>query len=252
MNEAFARRYFNGTSALDHFITLPDIMVRPAPNEPMRIVGVVADAVYISLREPPRPTMYLPMAQRDEPFFTRALATVHLSVRARADSPARMARSLAAAIQTVSPRLTVTFRPLSDQLGDSLARERVLAIPAGFFGGLALLLAALGLYGVTAYAVARRHGEIAIRAALGATPARVLELMLSRLAVLLALGIVVGGVVSVYVTRLVASLLYGVQAHDATTFVGSGALLAVVGAVAGWFPAWRASRVDPAAILRDA
>lgn len=251
VNDAFGKRYFPGANPLDHFITLPEVMVSPSPNVPMRIVGVVADAVYASLREAPRPTMYLPIAQHAEPFFIRSLATVNLSVRARAGSPAQLTRSIAAAIDAVHTGFAAAFRPLSDQISDSLARERVLAMLAGFFGAVALLLAALGLYGTTAYAVTRRRAEIAIRAALGATPAQVVALVLARVAALVALGIVLGAVVSVWAGRLVTSLLYGVPPRDASTLIGSAAALAIVGAAAGWLPARRVSQIDPAIVLRE-
>ena len=182
VNKAFARRFFGASSPIDQFITLPELMVRPSPNVPLRIVGVVADAVYVRLRELPQPTMYMPMVQHSNPFFAGSYSAVNLNIRARAGSPSQLARGVAAAIASVNPRLEVTFRSLSDQISDALARERVLALLAGFFGVLAMLLAALGLYGVTTYAVIRRRGEIAIRMALGATPSGIMRMVLSHAA----------------------------------------------------------------------
>jgi ABC-type antimicrobial peptide transport system permease subunit len=121
---------------------------------------------------------------------------------------------------------------------------------AGFFGSLALLLAGLGLYGVTADAVSRRRTEIGIRTARGAEPASVVRLVLSRVLILFALGLVIGGVVSLWALRFVATLLYGLEPRDPVTLVGAAMLLAGVGALAGWLPAWRASRIDPAVVLR--
>jgi len=251
VNQAFAARFLSGASPLDHFITLPDLMVQPAPNVPIRIVGVVADAVYVSLRESPKATMYLPIAQHDEPFFVRGLESVNVNVRASAGSPALIARSVAASIGSVNPQLTVTFRPLADQISDSLARERVVATLAGFFGALALLLAGLGLYGVTAYAVARRRAEIGIRMALGATPWRVIRLIMMRVSLVVAVGVVTGAVVSVWAARFVAFLLYGLEPRDTITLVGASLALAFVAAVAGGVPAYRASRLDAAEVLRQ-
>jgi putative ABC transport system permease protein len=251
VNRAFARKFLKGASPLDHTITLPAAMTEPSPNPPLRIVGVVADAVYLSLRESPRATMYLPLEQHDEPFFARALGSVSLNVRSNSGSPARLTKSVVAAIASVNPSLAVTVRPLADQVNDSLARERVLAMLAGFFGVLALLLAGLGLYGVTAYAVARRRTEIGIRMALGAAPARVLRMVLSSVAVLVGFGAVVGALVSLSASRLVVSLLYGVEPRDPATLIGAVITLATVGAFAGWLPAWRASRIDPALVLRE-
>jgi ABC-type antimicrobial peptide transport system permease subunit len=122
---------------------------------------------------------------------------------------------------------------------------------SGFFGALALLLAAVGLYGVTAYAVARRRTEIGIRIALGAAPACVVRLVLSRLAALVGLGVLIGAALSVWTSTFVASLLYGLEPRDPATLVGAAATLAAVGGLAGWLPAWRASRIDPAQVLRE-
>jgi putative ABC transport system permease protein len=119
------------------------------------------------------------------------------------------------------------------------------------FGGLALLLAAVGLYGVTSYAVARRRAEIGIRAALGAAPADIVRLVLTRVALLVAIGVVVGIGVSLSTSALVASLLYGLHPRDPRILVGAAGILAVVGALSGWIPAWRASRVDLATVLRN-
>jgi ABC-type antimicrobial peptide transport system permease subunit len=132
-----------------------------------------------------------------------------------------------------------------------LAQDRVVAILSGFFGALALLLAAVGLYGVTAYAVARRRTEIGIRAALGAAPLDIFRLVLLRVALLVGAGVIIGAGVGVWASTLVGSLLYGLEPHDSRTLVGAVAVLAAVGAAAGWLPAWRASRTDPAEELRE-
>jgi putative ABC transport system permease protein len=252
VNPAFSHRFLNGANPLNHFITLPDVMVQPSPNVPIRIVGVVPDVVYASLREPPQPSMYLPMAQHQGPFFLRNSGTVNLNVRAASGSPALLAKSVAESIKGVNPRLAVIFRPLADQLSDSLARERVVATLAGFFGALALLLAGLGLYGVTAYAVARRRGEIGIRMALGATPLAVIRLVMNRVSLLVVVGVVTGAVVSVWASRFVAFLLYGIESRDASTLAGAALVLALVAGVAGGVPAYRASRLDAAEVLRQA
>ena len=147
--------------------------------------------------------------------------------------------------------LALTFRPLSDQVSAARTQERIVAMLSGFFGALALLLAGLGLYGVTSYAVTRRRAEIGIRMALGAAPAGVVRLVLSRVSLLVGIGVLVGTGVSLWASTFVATLLFDLEPRDPATLVGSAALLAAIGAIAGWVPAYRASRIDPAEVLRE-
>jgi ABC-type antimicrobial peptide transport system permease subunit len=174
-----------------------------------------------------------------------------VSVRSATGSPALLARSVSAAITGVNRDLSLTFRPLADQVDASLTQERVVAMLAGFFGALALLLAGLGLYGVTSYAVSRRRTEIGIRMALGAAPGGVVRLVLSRVTLLVAIGVAVGAAVSVWASKFVETLVYGLEPRDPATLAGAAVVLAAVGAIAGWVPAHRASRIDPAEVLRD-
>jgi len=247
VNQAFARRFFNGASPMGHTVQIDGVLGR---GHEMEIVGLVADAVYRSLREPVPPTMYVPLAQYNDS-LSPPLPAVSLSVRASSGSPMLLTKSVTAAIATVDPNLALTFRPLSDQVNASLAQERIVAMLSGFFGALALLLAGLGLYGVTSYAVTRRRAEIGIRMALGAAPAGVVRLVLSRVALLVGLGILVGAGASVWLSTFVSTLLYGLQPRDPATLAGAAITLAAVGALAGWLPAYRASRIDPATVLRD-
>jgi putative ABC transport system permease protein len=212
------------------------------------IVGVVGDSVYRAIRDPRRPTIYFAMAQRPGPLL---FANFFIAVRASAGSPLLLTRSLTAALTAVNPDLTLTFRGLSDQVNDSLAQDRVVAMLSGFFGALALLLAALGLYGVTAYAVSRRRTEIGIRMALGAAPSAIARLVLVRVSWLVGFGILVGAGLSVWASTFVASLLYGLEPRDPTTLTVAIATLAAVAALAAWLPAWRASRLDPSEALRE-
>lgn len=251
VNEAFARKFLGGASPLDHLITLPEVMTRPAPNVPLRIVGVVADSVYVSLREPPRATMYLPIGQRVEPFFLRGSGQIQLTIRATSGSPARLAHTVGTAIEQIDPQLTLTMLLLADQVDESLARDRVMAMIAGFFGVLAVLLAGLGLYGMTAYVVTQRRTEIGIRLALGARPARIMRWVMSRVLVLVTMGVAVGTVLSVAISRLAGSLLYGVAPRDPITLAAGAITLALIGVAAGWLPAWMAAQGDPAVVLRE-
>ena len=122
---------------------------------------------------------------------------------------------------------------------------------AGFFGGLGLLLAAVGLYGVTAYAVTSRRAEIGIRMALGASAREVVAMVLRRVAWLVGLGIVLGAGLSAWAATFIRTLLYGLDARDPLTFVAASALLMFVATLAAWLPARRASRIDPMRVLRN-
>ena len=244
VNEAFARKYFAGENPIGR-----RIIMRSGPSrEPQEreVVGYVEDAVYRSLREPVPPTMYLPLPQQ-----TDAPSSMGVSVRAAGGSPALLTKNLASALAGVNKDVAITFRLLSEQVNASLIQERVVAILSGFFGGLALLLAALGLYGVTSYAVSRRRTEIGIRMALGAAPGGVVRMVLRRVALLVGAGVIVGAGVSLWASRFVTTLLYGLQPRDPATLVGAALVLSLIGAVAGWIPARRAARIDPARVLRE-
>jgi predicted permease len=241
VNEAYVRKFLPDRSPIGETVTL-----RMAP--PRTIVGVVRDAIYMSARDGVRPTVYVPLAQRESGGPT---ANVNISVRSSAGSPALLAPQVAAALMTVDRSLTFTFRPLQDRVDASLTQERLVAVLAGFLGALALLLAALGLYGVTSYAVTRRRAEIGIRMALGAEPGGVLRLVLARVSMLVALGVIIGAAVSAWLSQFIASLLYDLQPRDVVTLVTAALTLTAVGVVAGWLPARRASGIDPAQVLRE-
>jgi predicted permease len=246
VNETFVRKFLNGRSPLGTAMAFERLRDVPSLKT---IVGVVGDATYNGLRADAAPIAYSPLAQFD---FPGSVPTdITLSIRASAGSPMLLARSVAAALIAEDPDLALTFRPMTDQVSASLTQERVIAMLAGFFGALALLLAGLGLYGVTSYAVSRRRTEIGIRMALGSAPAGVVRLVLARVTTLVALGVAVGAGVSVWAAKFVATLLYGLEPRDPLTLIGAAVVLSTVGALAGWLPAWRASRIDPAAVLRE-
>lgn len=207
------------------------------------IIGVVSDALYNSLREPAPPTAYFHIGSSP--------VSATISVRVAAGRPSQVIAAVAKTLSTVNPELAFSFRTLGDQVDATVSQDRLLAGVSTFFAALGLLLAALGLYGVTAYAVAQRLGEIGIRMALGAAPGGVIRLVMSRVSLLVGLGIVIGVGLSLGATKFIASLLYGVEPRDPATLIGAAVVLAVVGGIAGWLPAWRASRIDPAEVLRE-
>jgi putative ABC transport system permease protein len=244
VNEAFARRFTGGENPLGRTVREPS---RPsAPNPEREIVGYVADAAYRSLRDPVPPTMYLPFEQNQTP-----PSSASISVRSATGGPLGLTRVLASALTAVNSGVAITFRPIEDQIDAALTQERLVATLSGFFGVLALLLAALGLYGVTAYAVSRRRAEIGLRMALGAAPSGVVSMVLRRVSLLVGLGIVGGLAASLWAATFVTPLLYGLQPRDPVTLTVAALVLGAIGALAGWIPALRASRIDPARVLRD-
>lgn len=244
VNEAFARKFTPGKSPIGARVRQPGYGLRPTIDR--EIVGYVKDAVYRSLREPVPPTMYLLVDQQSEP-----PSSMSVSVRSAAGSPLLLTRPLASALSAVHSDIAITLQLLGDQVNASLIQERLIAGLSGFFGGLALLLAGLGLYGVTSYAVSRRRTEIGIRMALGAAPGSVVSLVLRRVAVLVGLGAVAGVGMSLWASRFVSTLLYGLEPRDPLTLVAAVVVLGAIGVAAGWLPARRASRVDPAKVLHE-
>jgi ABC-type antimicrobial peptide transport system permease subunit len=159
-------------------------------------------------------------------------------------------RGVTGAIGGVDPRLSFGFRVVGDSERASLAQERLIAWLSGFFAMLAALLAALGLYGVTAYGVSRRETEIGVRLALGGSAGSIVRLVLSRTATLVVVGALVGVVASLWLSRFVAALVYGLEPRDPVIISLSVAVRAVVAGMAAWLPARRAARINPAELLR--
>jgi putative ABC transport system permease protein len=247
VNQAFARKFLNRANPIGHTIRL----TRDPGSPPIEIVGLLTDAVYRNVREATLPTAYVPLSQSSDNSRPDTPAIVTLAVRAAAERPGLLTKSVAAAIGEINATLALTFQPLDSQLGDTLMRERLLALLSASFGVLALLMAAIGLYGVTSYAVNLRRGEIGIRMALGATRGSVVRLVLARVSMLVGAGIVAGLAIGAFASRFVATLLYGLEPGDPVTLIASAATLALIGALAGWLPANRSSRLDPTEVLRD-
>jgi ABC-type antimicrobial peptide transport system permease subunit len=151
----------------------------------------------------------------------------------------------------MNPDIRYAFRTFPTVIRDSLLRERLMATLSGFFGGLAVLLATIGLYGVIAYMVAQRTNEIGIRMALGAGHGDVLRLILREAGMLLAGGLVLGTVLALLAARAIESLLFGVHSNDPMTLVAAASALAAVALAASYLPARRAARLDPTVALRQ-
>jgi putative ABC transport system permease protein len=240
VNEEFARYFFGTPSVVGRTFRMGS-----ESEAPLQIVGVVENTKYQSLREEPQRIAYLAWNQAEERAFL-----LHFAVRIRGDERA-VRGAIVDAAERLEPTLALHFTMLERQVSDSLARERMLATLSAFFGGLALLLAMIGLYGIMAYNVTRRRNEIGLRIALGSARGRVLRMILGEAGWLIGAGLVLGTACAWAGTRLVESFLYGVAPHDARTLLGSAVLLGVIGVTACAVPAWRASRVEPMAALRD-
>jgi putative ABC transport system permease protein len=156
-----------------------------------------------------------------------------------------------AALTDIEPRFSLDFRTLQQQLDESVRLPRMLAMLSGFFGLLALMLAAVGLYGVISYSVARRRNEIGVRIALGATRTRIISMVIVEVGRMVVIGVALGVSLALGVTRLAPTFLYGVEPNDPATLALSAFTLAAVALGAALLPAWRAARLDPMAALRE-
>jgi predicted permease len=238
VNESAARQFFGAADPIGRTIGMDK-------DDVFQIVGVVRDTKYNRINEEDRRIGYLAAGQDSDP-------RPSIRFTLRSETPVEtLIPAARAAIAGVNRGISLEFRNLETQVRESLLQPRTVALLSSVFGSLALLLAMVGLYGITSYAVTRRKGEIAIRMALGAPRESVVWLMLRDVAVLLAIGMAAGLAVSLAAGRLVASLLFGVRPRDPVQLVGAAVILAMATAVAAYVPARRAARLDPMAALRE-
>ncbi len=241
INENLARLYFAGKNPIGMHISRG---VGTGLQPVWEIVGVVADSKWDSPRSDISPFVYLPYSQDSN------LGGLSFYVRAARD-PAQQASAIHSVIQRLDPNLPINdLRTLTAQVDESMFNDKLVAVLSLSLAGLAALMAALGLYGVLAYVVARRTREIGIRMALGGQRADIFRLVLGQGAQLALIGGAIGIGASLGVTQLAASLLYGVSARDPLTFIGVAVLLAIVTLAACYLPARRAMKVDPMVALR--
>lgn len=244
VNGALATKYFNGDNPVGKTFKIVGFNAAN-PDRVMEIIGLVADAKYQRLREAAQPTMYASFAQERNLF-----SSVRYVVRT-AGAPLDSRNAIVRAVAGVNKDIAIDMKQLDEDLGANVLQERLVATLSGFFGVLALLLAALGLYGVMSYTVTRRRNEIGIRMALGAEPRKVIRLVLTNVAVITIVGLIVGAAASVGTGRFINSLLYNLAASDQTMIVVTAITLATAAAIAGYLPARRAARIDPMAALRE-
>ena len=247
VSEAYVRKFLSERSPLGAII---DSGPCDGGRGRCTVVGVVSEAVFGPPRGGARPTMYIPLSQTSG-VGPPGRTEISISVRTAGASPALLARGIATALTSVDRNLTFSFRPLVQDVHAALTQERMVAWVSGFFGGLALLLSALGLYGMTAYAVTRRRTEIGVRVALGATPANVIRLVLTRILAGVLAGLAIGIPIALWTGKLVAALLYGVAARDPGTIGLAALTLAAVAVIASLTAAFRATLIEPAEVLRQ-
>ncbi|MBZ5584595.1 MAG: ABC transporter permease, partial [Acidobacteriia bacterium] len=240
VNEAFVRRYFAASNPIGRHLMFG------ASNRPVldrEIVGVAAD-IRRTPREPAKETVFMPYEQSEKP------ERMMYYVRTAGDG-SRISGDVRQAVRSADPSLPIDgIRPMDLRIRTSIYTDRLIAMLSAAFGALATLLAAVGLYGVVAYAVARRTAEIGIRIALGASPAGMLRMVLWEGARMAGIGILAGLAAALALGRLVQSQLFGIRASDPAVYAGAAVLLAAVALTAALIPGWRASRIDPVRALK--
>jgi len=259
VNETFARRYFQNADPIGKTfqMELPPGSLQPTYH----IVGLVRDAKYLQVREERTsavlrfsanetsgmflPIAYLAVSQDSAP-------PPDLRIVLRSDvSPGSLTHALTRAITDVAPGAAVSYDAVTNYIDRLLVTERLMAWLSGCFGVLAMLVAAIGLYGVMSYLVTRRRIEIGVRMALGAAPRTIIRMMFAECGVLLAIGIAIGVALAGVTLRYAAALLYGLTPLDASSFALAIGVLGFASVLATWFPARRASRLAPTVALRE-
>jgi macrolide transport system ATP-binding/permease protein len=244
VNQVFAEKYFHGQNPVGRHFGLGG----KANATDLEIVGIARTARYSSLKREIPPVTYIAWIQAPK---SRRLREMVFELRATGD-PLALSKTVRQIVHEVGPQVPVAdITTQSRRIDQTISQERTFAKLCACFGALALLMACVGLYGTMAYAVARRTGEIGIRMALGATRGRVVRMVLREVAVLSAFGLLVGLVAAYQTTAFLKSFLFGVKPNDPVAIGASVAILIACALLAGYLPAFRASRIDPMAALRN-
>ncbi|MFL6279391.1 MAG: FtsX-like permease family protein [Vicinamibacterales bacterium] len=240
VNQAFVRMYFDGENAIGNHIAIPTY------GERIEVVGVSADAKYTELRGATPATVYLPALQQVD-----GNANFAIRVAAASQNAGALSSSIRSAVREIDPALPVlNLRTQDEQIDRLHGQELLFAKLSGLFGVLALLLAAVGLYGLMSHAVLRRTGEIGLRVALGALPGHVIAMMLRECLLLVALGIAIGAAAAFSLGRVIASMLFDVSPADPLTYGAVCIILTAIALLASMSPARRASHIDPVVALK--
>jgi putative ABC transport system permease protein len=243
VNESFVKTLLHGANPIGARFRIQEDAGRARPM--YEIVGLVKNTKYQDLREEFSPIIYVTTLQDDRPDqYAQILirSTLPLGI---------LTSSVKSALAQASPMLSIEFLPMKTQIHNSLLRDRLMATLSGFFGGLAALLAMIGLYGVISYTVARRTNEIGIRMALGAQRLHIVKMILREAGLMLAAGLAIGAGLTLVLGKAASTLLFGLKPHDPLTISLSTLGLAAVAILASYLPARRAARLDPVSALRD-
>jgi predicted permease len=245
VNQAFSRDFLDGRNPVGYHLQVRVLWVGKSGTQSYEVIGMVQDAKYASLRRAPRPTVYAP--------FNQAPWTpwdFHYEVRT-AGNPLGIVPEVRQAVREIDPNVPLDeIKTQTEQIAETLVEERLFAHLSALFSGLALLLAAIGVYGLLAYSVSRRTSEMGIRVALGAHRADILGLVMRQTLFMVGLGVAIGIPAALAATRLIRSLLYGLRPNDPLTIAAAGLGMIMVALLAGYFPARRATKVDPMVALR--
>ncbi len=249
INDWFARHHWPGENPIGKRITLDDLKDHPAW---LTVVGVTKNAVRSEWTEPPEDEMYLPYLQTHEYLAKPEAHFSYLTLVVRTSGdPAALTPMVRSLVSSLDKNVVVSDVQTMDQVvAQATSEPRFYVLLLGAFATVALVLAAVGIYGVMSYAVSRRTQEIGIRMALGARQVDVVSLVVGQGAVLAVVGVGAGLVSALAVTRLMARLLYGIKPNDPVTFIAVAILLSIVAVVASYIPARRAAKIDPIVALR--
>jgi putative ABC transport system permease protein len=243
INDAFARRHFAGENPLGHRLRL-----QGQERDPLLIVGVVGNVRQLGLDQQPPAEVFVPFLQ--DPLSTEYQRAMTIVAQSKSD-PGAIAGPLRAAVTSVDKSLPVfALKPMTEYMHDSLSRRRFNMVLLIIFSGLALVLAAVGIYGVISYGITQRTHELGVRMALGAQPRDVVTLVVRQAMTVALAGVGIGLLAALALTRVIKSLLFNVGVTDPLTFAAIASLMTLIALLACLIPARRATKVDPLVALR--
>jgi predicted permease len=248
VNQAFAKKFLPGQDPIGHIYSMGK-----GRFDNGRIVGVIGDVKQGDVTEATKPEIYFCLAQMGPGGTLYGITRIFIQVAIRASVPADTLRTqFDKALHEVAPDATTTdVKTIHEAVEDSFGSQTLIARLLETFAGLALMIAAVGLYGLLSFSLAQRTRELGVRIALGAPQANILALVLGRALLLVAIGIATGAAISWFAVKFASSYLYGVKAHDGMTFAAVALVLAAASFLAAWLPARRAASVDPILALRS-